>query len=226
MPFSTLGEAVDQVARHMSLVNGNGMTPYSPELIISYLNRAHEHIVDEGDWSEMILWFNRTLDGTTGKITQTIPGITDWKKIKRVYHESLKTPMPLLSNYVNPLSSTLLLGYRGLPPEEDIQVGSDRYLIMFYPNTLQGRVLFQIERSIDWTNMATVLPIDWWAHVDMASWLYASDDGTNPAQISKYETSFNLRMKQIRAKEGSRPVLLQPDQVIPNEWFEQDAPYS
>lgn len=226
MPFRTLGEAVKQVAAHMSLVNGNGMTPYSPELIVSYLHRAHTHIVDDGDWSEMELWYTRTLDGSTGKITQTIPGITDWKNIKRIYHESFMTPLPVLSTYVNPLASTLMLGYRGLPPEEDIQTGTNRYLVMFYPITLVGQVLFNIEREIDWTNMETVLPIDWWAHVDYASWAYAMDDGTNPAQASKFETSFNLRMNQVRARENARPVLLQPNQVIPNEWFEIDAPYA
>ena len=141
MAYRTIGDAVTQVARHMSLVNGNGMTPYSPELIVSYLHRAHTHIVDKGDWSEMELWYYRTLDGTTGKITQTIPGITDWKNIKRVYHQSFRTPLPVLSSYTNPLASTLMLGYRGLPPEEDITVGSDRYLVMFYPLTLTGQVL-------------------------------------------------------------------------------------
>ena len=109
MPYRTLGEAVEQVARHMSLVNGENMTPYSPELLVSYLNAAHRFIVDENEWSEMVLWYNRTLDGVTGKITQTIPCL-DWKEIRRVYHESFITPLPLLSSYANPIASTLLLG--------------------------------------------------------------------------------------------------------------------
>lgn len=225
MPYRTLGEAVEQVARHMSLVNGENMTPYSPELLVSYLNAAHRFIVDENEWSEMVLWYNRTLDGVTGKITQTIPCL-DWKKIRRVYHESFITPLPLLSSYANPIASTLLLGYRGLPPEDDVQTGNDRYLVQFFPLSLQGRCLFQVERTVDWTNLDTVLPIDWWLHVYHASWQYAADDGTNPAQMSKYEALFNSRMKQITAKENSRPVLLQPNQVIPNEWFEEDAPYA
>jgi hypothetical protein len=224
MPYETLGEAVDQVARHMSMVNGENMTPYSPELIVSYLNRAHAHIMSEAEWGEMVLWYQRTLDGSTGKITETIP-CKDWKKIRRVYHESLITPLPVLSSYANPLASTLLLGTRAIPRGEDL-TGNNRYLLYFYPLTLEGQVLFNIERTVDWTNMDEVLPIDWWLHVDFASWLYAADDGTNPVQLSKYETSFNLRMKQVMAEENSRPVLLQPNQVIPNEWFEQDAPYA
>lgn len=223
MAYSTIQDAVNQVARHMSLVNGQNMTPYSPELIVSYLHGAHQYIMGESEWQEMVLWYQRTLDGTTGKITETIP-CTDWKKIKRLYHESLITPMPLLSSYANPIASVLLLGYKGLAASEDL-TGDNRYLIRCYPLTLSGQLLFQIEQEIDWTNMDTVLPIDWWLHVYHASWQYALDDGTNPGQVDKYETLFNKRLGQVRAMENSRPVLAQPNQVIPNEWFEQDAPY-
>ena len=33
-------------------------------------------------------------------------------------------------------------------------------------------------------------------------------------------------MNQVLARENARPTLLQPDQVIPNDWFEVDAPYA
>jgi hypothetical protein len=224
MAYSTLGEAVEQVARHMSLINSEGVTPYSPDLVISYLNRAYEHIKDEQEWGELTQWYQRTLDGATGRVTEAIP-CTDWKRIQRVYHESFITPLPMLSNYANPLASTLLLGVRPIARGDDL-TGDNRYLVNFYPLTLTGSVLFHIELSVDWTDLETVLPIDWWLHVDYASWAYALDDGTNPSQISKYETSFNNRMKQMKAKENSRQVLLQPNQVIPNEWFEEDAPYA
>lgn len=224
MPYETLGEAVEQVARHMSLINSDGVTPYSPDLIISYLNRAHEHIMEEGEWGEMTEWYTRTLDGATGRVTEAIP-VKDWKRIKRVYHESMITPLPMLSNYANPLASTLLLGVRPVPRGDDL-TGDGRYLLYFYPLTLTGQVLFHIEKKIDWSDMDEVLPIDWWLHVDYASWAYALDDGTNPGQASKYENSFNIRMNQMKAKENSRPVLMQPNQVIPNEWFEEDAPYA
>jgi hypothetical protein len=224
MPYETLGEAVEQVARNMSLINSEGVTPYSPELIVSYLNRAYEHIKDEQEWGELTQWYQRTLDGATGRVTVALP-CTDWKKIIRVYHESLVTPLPVLSSYANPLASTLLLGYRPIPRGDDL-TGDTRYLLLFYPLTLEGDVLFNIELTLDWTDMDMVLPIDWWLHVDHASWQYALDDGTNPGQVSKYEGLFNKRMSQVKSKENSRPVLLQPNQVVPNEWFEQDAPYS
>ena len=119
-----------------------------------------------------------------------------------------------------------MMGYRGMTPEEDLTTGDNRYLVNFYPLTLSGQVLFQVERDIDFTDMNITLPIDWWLHVYHASWQYALDDGTNPGQIAKYEKLYNDKLANIKAKENSRPILTQPNQVIPNDWFEQDAPYA
>jgi hypothetical protein len=212
----------------MSLVNGVNMTPYSEETVSSYIIAAHEEIVKEHEWSEMTVWRQRTLDGATGKVTELITDTKDWKNIRRIYHEMYQTPVGLLSSYVNPLSSTLLFGYRGLPPEEDNISSSGRYLVMFYPNTISGKVMFNIDRSIDFTvdPDLLILPIDWWLHVYMASWMYACDDGTNPAQIDKYDKLSSKRMRQITSRESSRPSYMQPNQMIPNDWWESDAPYS
>src|SRR5262245_60804774 len=140
MPQSTLREAINQVVRNMSLVNGVNMTPYSEETVSSYLVAAHEHIVGEHAWSEMLLCRQRALNGTSGLVTTLITDTQDWKDIRRIYHDSMQTPMPLLSSYINPLTSTLLFGYRGLPPEEDNSIGTGRYLVKFYPETLTGNV--------------------------------------------------------------------------------------
>src|SRR5215475_9253026 len=204
MPQSTFRDAITQVVRNMSLINGINMTPYSEETVANYLIAAHEHIIKEHEWSEMNVWRQRTLDGTTGKVTELITDTQDWKDIRRIYHEMFQTPVGLLSSYVNPLTSTLLCGYRGLPPEEDNNVTPGRYLVMFYPQTLTGNVMFNIDRVVDFTADpdTVILPIDWWLHVYAASWMYATDDGTNPAQIDKYDKMTQKRMRQITAREN------------------------
>jgi hypothetical protein len=228
MAQKTLQDAITQVTRNMSLTDGTNMTPYSNDLIASYIIAAHEHIIAEHEWSEMVVWRKRDLDGINSFVTELITDTDDWKKIRRVYHETMMVPMGLLTTYVNPLTSSLLYGYRGLPPEEDNQTNSGKYLVRFYPPTLTGRVLFDIERSIDFTANpdSLVLPIDWWLHVYVASWMYANDDGTNPMQINKYQTLMDKRMQQVCARENSRHSFMQPNQLIPNDWWESDAPYN
>lgn len=227
MPQRTLREAITQVTRNMSLTNGVAMTPYSEETVASYLIAAHEMIVEEAEWAEMMIRRQRTLDGTTGKITVLITDTDDWKQIKRIYHSASMTPLGVVSSYINPLIVSAPFGYRGLAPEED-HVGPGKYLVQFMPETLNGDVLFDIQRVIDFTQEPEniVLPIDWWLHVYHASWAYANDDGTNPAQIMKYQQLYSQRMKQVMAKENSRPSYLNPNQTYPGDWWVDDAPYS
>lgn len=223
MAFRTVQEAIDQVARNMSLVNAANVTPYSPELILSYLQLAHEMIIDEQEWDEVRADFIRTLDGTTGRITVGISTVDNYKDIKRVYHESSSTPLPVLTTYNNPLIATSIHGIRGIPRSDD--PGPNKKLIQFYPLVLTGQVLFQADQTFDLTNLELELPIDWWLHVLHASWQFALDDGTNPGQIAKYEGLFNERMKQVKTKENSRPVSLDPYQSIPDIWVDSDDPY-
>src|SRR5687768_7285100 len=128
MASITLGDAITQVARNMGLTNQPQLTPYSNDAVIAYLEQAHDMIVGEREWSEMVVWRERTLDGTLGLITELITDTKDWKRIRRIYHESMQTPLAVISTYTNPLEPTasLVFGYRGMPPEEDNE-GEGRY---------------------------------------------------------------------------------------------------
>lgn len=220
---TTLDQAITQVARNVSLVNGTNMTPYSDDLLVSYLHGAYVKIRDTQYWDEMHIDHIRTLDGVTGLITEGITEVKDWKDVVRVYHESSMTPLPKVTSYSNPLISVTLIGYKGLSKVED--PGPSFRLVQFYPLILTGRVLFQSKLSFDFTDRDLVLPVDWWLHVYHASWQFALDDGTNPGQIQKYETLFNDRMRDVKAKENSRPVSSDPYAAIPDIWFEGDDPY-
>lgn len=226
MANRTIDDAIVDVARFMSLVSAPGMTPYSDDAAVMFLRYAHEHIRDVSDWDEMTLWRTRTLDGVTGLITVLIDDTQDWKDIDRIYHESMQTPMAKLSTYANPLTSTLLFGYRGLDPASDNTIGDGRYLVQFYPATLQGQVLFQLARTIDFTDRDTVLPIDYSWHVFKAAHMWACQDGTNPVQIDNLAKLLHERENVVMSKENSRPVNAQPNQLMPNDWWEADAPYS
>lgn len=225
MPQETVGEAIAEIARRCNFTNAPGMTPYSDDMAMSFFVSAFEDLMDEHEWDELVYWQERTLDGVNGLVTQLVTGCKDWKKIKRIYHESQQTPMALLSSYTNPLTSTLLFGYRSIGIDE-ITGPNGRYLVRFYPLTLTGRVLFQIERTLDFTDRDAIVPVDWWYCVYFACWQWATSDMGNVAQANMYASLMKRRMGQIMDKESSRPSQAQPNQMVPNEWFEQDAPYS
>lgn len=226
LTFITSTDAIREVAKCMGLTNGTNMTPYSDDLVASYIMQANELIRGEHEWDEVMRSVIRTTDGVTGKITQLIPACTDWKLIRRIYQAGFQTPLPRMTTYTNPLTSSLLLGYYGLAPADDAPGTNGKYLVQFQPLTLVVQVLFQIEQVLDLTDPDAVIPIDFWLHVWYAAWLWACEDGTNPLQVDKYNKLMTKRMKQITARENSRPSFNNPNQLIPNEWWEQDAPYA
>lgn len=224
---TTVAQAIEQVARNVSLVGGNGVQPYSGDQIIGYLEGAHQFIVDEPvEWPDLMQSWTRTLDGSTGKITQTVPdtvGAVTSARIKRVYHESSNRPLPLIPTYNNPLVTTFPYGFRLLGVTEETAAGG-KYLIQLAPVTLTGQVLIQNEIDFDLSDPNTVIPIDWWLHVYHASWQYAADDGTNQLQIEKYKELFNERLSQMKGRISSHPVSLNPMNTTPNQWSEYDDP--
>lgn len=225
LTFTTLIDAVREVAKGMGLTNGTNMTPYSDDLVVSYILQAHELIKAEHAWDEMERGILRTPDGVTGKVTELITDCTDWKLIRRIYQQGFQTPLPKLSTYINPLMTPIQLGYIGLAPQDDNDTDAGRYLVQFFPVTTVAQVFMVVESTFDFTDTELVIPIDFWLHVYYACWLWACEDGTNPLQVTKYEKLLKKRMEQVTMREASRPSLSQPNQMIPNEWWEQDSPY-
>lgn len=224
---TTVAEAIIQVARNMSMVSGLGVQPYSEDQIIGMLEGAHQFIVDEGpEWPDLRSNYTRTLDGVTGRITQVIPdtvGAITSARVKRVYHESSNRPLPLLSDYNNPLVTSFPYGFTLLGAQDET-VPTGKYLVQLAPVTLTGQCLIQVMYDYDLSDTRTVIPVDWWLHVYHASWQYAADDGTNQVQIEKYKNLFNMRMKQLTSRLVTHPISLDPLNTVPNQWMEYDSP--
>lgn len=226
MAFVTVDDAIREVAQNCSLVNGSGMSPYSDTMIISLLQQAHEFIIGEQVWSDAILKYNRVLDGTTGRITVGIPSteVNNSKKIIRVYHESSSKPIPRVSGYLNSLINTARFGWERIALAQDS--GAQRMLVQFYPLTLTGSVQFWAKATYDLSSDREMqVPIDFWTHVWRASWQYAVNDGTNPAQIDSYKNNYNESLRLIKGDENDAPTQLDPFAIQPDQWYESDDPY-
>lgn len=225
MAFVTVDDAIREVAQCVSLINGSGMTPYSDELIISLLQQSNEFINMEQVWSENVLTYHRTLDGTTGRITVGIPSteVKDPKAVFRVYHESSMKPAPKLSGYINTDIATQAFGYTLLNSTDD--PGPQKLLIQWFPVTLTGTVIYMAKKNYDFTDRDLEVPIDFWLHVYRAAWAYSVSDGTNPAMMDMYKSNYAERMAQVKEDENARPLQMDPYNAIPDNWIESDDPY-
>jgi hypothetical protein len=225
MAFVTVDDAIREVAQNMSLVNGSGMAPYSDTLIVSLLQQAHHFIVHEQVWSDNILTYNRVLDGTTGRITVGVPSteVSDPRDVFRVYHESSSKPLPRVSGYLNSIVNTARFGWERIARAQD--PGPQKMLIQFYPLTLTGSVQFKAHASYDFSDRDLEIPISFWAHVWRASWQYAVNDGTNPAQIDSFKNNYNESLALAKDAENDAPTQLDPFAIQPDQWYESDDPY-
>lgn len=225
MAYETVGDAITEIAQNISLVNGQGMTPYSDDLMISLLQQANHFIRLEQIWDEMVLSYTRTLDGTTGRITLGVPSteVSTPLSIFRVFHESSIKPLPRTSARTNPLIATAMYGYGLLSPAQD--PGPQKLLLQFSPITLTGSVYFQAKAKFDFTDRDLVIPVDFWLHVWRACYQYAQNDGTNPGQIDSFKDNYNNTLKLVKDAQNSAPISADPYRLTSDTWWESDDPY-
>lgn len=225
MAFVTVSDAVREVAQNCSLVNGSGMTPYSDTMIMSLLQQAHEFIINEQNWSDNRLVYNRVLDGTTGRMTVGIPAteVKNARSIFRVYHESSSKPIPRVSGYLNSMVNTGRFGWERIAVAQD--PGPQKLMLQWYPLTLTGNIQLWARASYDFSDPDLEVPIDFWTHVWRASWQYAVNDGTNPAQIDSFKNNYNEMLRLVKDSENEAGTQLDPFAIQPDQWYESDDPY-
>lgn len=217
-----IAEAIKKVALNMSLVTGQGMSPYSDDQIGNYLSNAHDMITTKYTWPEMVHTVTRTLDGVTGKFTVNIPpseGITDYKQIKHVYSENVERELPIISGIINPLRTSSLLGYQPLSIVDD---PNKRFFIRVLPLTTVGQVAVVASVKADFTDPETVIPIDDLLHIWIATWMYAEDDATNPAQAEKYLNLWQDRVLDLRSNVNQGPFAMNPFNGPLDQWLVVD----
>lgn len=221
--MTTVAEAIVKVARNMSLIEGQNMSPYSDDQIAQYLSNAHDMLTAKYVWPELVSTLTRTLDGTTGKVTvafSAADGITDYKQIKHVYSANVQRELPLISGIINPLMQSSVIGYRPLNITED---PLKQYLIKIQPVTWTGQIAVVANLKADFSNTDTVIPIDDLLHIWIATWMYAEDDATNPAQAEKYLRLWEDRIKDIRSNVNVGPYALNPFNGPLDQWWMLDV---
>lgn len=218
-----VSEAIPKVALNMSLINGTNMSPYSDDQIANYLSNAHDMLTAKYVWPELVSTFVKTLDGSTGKVTvafNAADGVTDYKQIKHIYSENVQRELPQISGIINPLQQSSVIGYKILNIKED---PNKQYLFSIQPVTWTGRVAIVANLKADFSNPDTVIPIDDLLHIWIASWMYAEDDATNPAQAEKYLKLWEDRIKDIRSNVNVGPYALNPFNGPLDQWWMLDV---
>lgn len=219
-----VSEAIPKVALNMSLINGAGMSQFADDQLQNYLSNAHDMLVEKYVWPELVSTFFKTLDGTTGKATIAFApadGFLNYRQIKHVYSSQVYRELPLVSGSFNPLMPGFQVGYSIINTLDD---PSKQYIIKISPPTTTGDIAIVVNRKADFTNPDTVIPIDDLIHIWIATWMYAEDDATNPAQAEKYFNLWQDRIKDIRTNVNIGPYALNPFNGPNQTWWEYGYP--
>jgi hypothetical protein len=173
-------------------------------------------------WPDYMMYFTVALDGTTGQLTSDLVGplgsISEYGDVAIVWPEGNNRRLKELPPGVNPSSVSVDAIRSYIAPDYTIP---NRPFIV-YPKTATGNVVI-------WARQRPKLPLMLVDYVMIdrllltydASWMYCTDDGTVPAQVTKYEMLAVKRRKQCIARYVQQPLPL--DARIPETNIEDSG---
>ena len=216
--MTTFSKLILRTERALSQVDGTAVQIYSEDRIADYLQRTFDYVWKEAWWDDYMQWFERTLDGSLGVVTENLDDIVEWTDIRRVFHEDSDVPLRQLPSTINPfrMSATTMAG---TTPKYVERHPDDSRLIQFWPKDATGKVYVHARVHPGEFGPESDVRIDADLLVNGAAYMYAEDDGTNPGQIGKFQNLFETRLQQLKRERNKQPISLDPkSSEIPTEW--------
>lgn len=213
--MTTLSEMIVDVENALSQVSGTSVQVYAEDRISLYIQRAFNLVWDEVWWDDYMQWFERSLDGSQGIVTQNINDIKRWEDIRAVFAENKERPLRGLPSTLNPFNLS------GSTPRFISRHGDDNKMVQFWPKGADGKVYIHARVKPDDFAPNDDIRIDHDLILYGATWLYAEDDGTNPGAIDKNKMLFEQRLQQLKRERNNQPIELDERSAsIPTEWEE------
>jgi hypothetical protein len=142
----------------------------------------------------------------------------DLKDFIAVYRNGENTPLPILSNRVNPYIYTgnRVLYWTSLAAS-DVDFVKKR--LQFYPKsaTTQVNIGVRIQPTIIVPD--TVLYLDRMMLEMGTAWQVLDADGSNPGAADTFKQLFDLRFRDIEHNFASTAIEITGDSAIPTDWF-------
>lgn len=205
MAYKTLGELVVACEKRLSEVAGTSVQVYSEDTLAYLIQEGFDFASNQAWWPHLMVWEQRTLDGTNGRPNTDITSIQDYGSIRAIFRDGSNRPMAELPRDVNPFTIT------GTTAQYISADNTANRLFHVWPKTAVGSVAIHgmRGRSADFT-ADDLVEFDEVALLNYACWKYSGDEGTNPGQCEDFKATFNQRMKQLLDEYNSKPIQLDP----------------
>ena len=217
--MATFADLITRATRRLSMVPGLGTQIYAEDVIADIIQQRFNMLYKQAWWPQFMSWQTWTLDGTTGRVTDTITsllkGDEPFEDIRAIWPTSSDTdvPLPRLPGDVVP---TTLTGTEPYYYEPD-----NTKIFRILPTTATGTLELHVRtRPDDFTDDSTV---DFNAEVLVfgACWDYVLDDGTNPEQAENFRMLYEGELHDYKARRNTDRVPLNATSrpYIPNSWW-------
>lgn len=207
MPMTLLAIA-EEVITELSQVPGVSTQIYSADRIKLMVQNAFFDLFEKRWWDEYTDTFTVALDGITGRITSDLEdaagAVTEWRDIQLVWPENFNKPLTLAPKLMNP---STISGTYPVYVRSDATVAKRPLRVL--PANATGNIVVLGRRrpakplSDSYSILLDDMMMKW-----AACWQYAVDDGTNQAQIAKYEKQMIEREQLVTASYNTHPIAL------------------
>lgn len=220
-----VSDIVSDVINELSQVPGVATQIYSAGRIQQFVQSAFLLEFEEMWWPDYMSYFTVTTDGTTGAITSDLVGplgsVSEYGDIAFVWPANSNSRLRELPPGRNPMSMSNATD-AGIPyimPDYSVP---NRPLKIFPPGVVGSFTIWARQRPKMPLALADYVMLDRLLLTYGAAWMYSTDDGTVPAQVTKYEMLAVKRRKQCLQRYTQQPVPLDArvmDQIEDGGWF-------
>lgn len=208
---TTVRTIVSSVITELSQVPGVATQIYASGRIQQHVQDALLLEFEDFWWPDYMSYFTVALDGTDGfittSLTNSLGSVSEWRDIHSVWPEGDNRKLVELPQSINPTTVTSGGRVRYVSPDYT----TVNRPLRVWPADATGNIVV-------WGKRRPTLPInlDDNVYIDPlllqydATWMYAVDDGTIPAQVNKFQVLAQNRRKTLKASFSQQPIPLDP----------------
>jgi hypothetical protein len=223
---ASIREIVNAALTVVGEVTGPGVQLYEDDRMKDDAVRAFNMMFKKYNWHQYLKWFVVTLDGSTGKVTESpFERVMDFEDFVAVFIDKEPRPLPIAPAKMNPF--VLTSGSGSMPMYWTSMNATDpdypKKKLLIYPAAASGKLnvvakvypLAPNAIQFDWQD---VFYLDKDMLVYATAFMTLSGDDLNAGAADVVRNLMEMKYKDVTAALGSHPIPVRGDSSIPHQW--------
>lgn len=219
---ATIGQIVEDAQGIIGEVAGSGVQVFSEDIMFKDVIRGFNLLFKKYDWDQYLEWFELTLDGTTGKVTEdSLENVLDFEDIRAVHRAGESSPLGVFSKRSNPYSlsqGTSIAAWRALPVSD---AGYLTKKIQILPVTAVGDINVHAKiypEDLLTPDTETLLHLDRDMLAYSTAFMALINSGLNPDSAELAHTLMETKFKDITKALSGRHAAMGTGINVNRDW--------